>query len=68
MTLLTSKLENMAKSVRMLNNSFDVLDKVLQVGKVAGNLRRIGFNYQSLNKQGETPVTNFVPPKGSLSL
>lgn len=34
-TMLTSKLENMMKSLRMLNNGSDVLDEVLQVGKVA---------------------------------
>lgn len=62
-TLLNSKLENMTKFVRMLNNGSYVLDEVLQVGKVAGDLRWICFNYQSLNKQGESLVTNFVLPK-----
>lgn len=63
---MTFKLENMTKFVRMLNNGSDVLDEVLQVGKVARDLRGIGFNYQSLNKQGETLVTNFIPPKRKL--
>lgn len=30
---------------------------------MAGALRGIGFSYQSLNKQRESPVTNFVLPK-----
>lgn len=53
--LLTSKLENMTKSVRMLNNGSDVLDEVLQVGKVAGDFKGICFNYQSL-KNKEKPM------------
>lgn len=32
--LLNSKLENMIKSVIMLNNSSNVLDKILQIGKM----------------------------------
>jgi hypothetical protein len=41
----------------MLNNGSDMLDGILQVGKGAGNLTSIGFNYQSPNKQGKTNVT-----------
>lgn len=62
-TMLTSKLDNMTKSVRMLNKGSDVLYEVLQVGKVAGDLRGIKFTYQSLNKQGKSLMTNFVLPK-----
>lgn len=61
--LLTSKHDNMTKVVRMLNKGSNVLDEVLQVGKVAGGLRGIGFNYQSLDKQGERFMTKFVLPK-----
>lgn len=56
----------MTKYIRMLNNGSDVLDEVLQVGKVVGDLKGIGFNHQPLNKQGETPVTNYFPPKRKL--
>jgi len=59
-TLLTFKLDNMTNSVRMLNNDSNMLDEILQVGKGSGNLKGIGFNYQSLKKQGTTSVTKFV--------
>lgn len=61
--LLTSKLNNMTKFIRMLNKGSDVLDEVLQVGKVAGDLRGICFKYPSLDKQGESSMTNFILPK-----
>jgi hypothetical protein len=34
-----------------------MLDEIIQVGKGAGNLTGICFNYQSPNKQGNTLVT-----------
>ncbi|XP_050887267.1 uncharacterized protein LOC127092437 [Lathyrus oleraceus] len=37
-------------------------DKVLQIGKAAGDLRGIGFKNQSLHSQGESSMTNFVLP------
>lgn len=37
-TLLTSKLENMTKPIRMSNKGSDMLDEILQVGKGIGNL------------------------------
>ena len=61
-TLLSSKLENRTKCIRMLNNESDMLDEILQVGKEAGNLKGIGFNYQYQNKQGKNSVTKFIPP------
>jgi len=45
----------------MLNNGSDMLEEIIQVGKGFGNLKGVGFNYQSLNRQGETSVTKFVP-------
>jgi len=44
-TLLNSKLENITKYVRMLNNGSNVLDEILQVGKTCGNMKGIGFDY-----------------------
>ncbi|MCH92551.1 gag-protease polyprotein [Trifolium medium] len=44
-TLLNSKLENMSKHVRMLNNGTDMLEEILQVGKTSGNMKGIGFDY-----------------------
>ncbi|KAI5390946.1 hypothetical protein KIW84_075988 [Lathyrus oleraceus] len=40
-TLLSSKLENMTNSIRMLNNGSDMLNEIIQVGKEAGNLKAI---------------------------
>lgn len=44
-TLLTSKLDNMTKYVRMLNNVSDMLEEVIQVGKGSGTLKGVGFNH-----------------------
>lgn len=65
-TLLTSKLYNMTKSVRMLNNGSDMLDEILQVDKGSGNLKGVGFDYQSLKKQGGTSMTRFVSPESKI--
>jgi len=43
-TLLNSKLDNMTKSIRMLNNGSNMLDKILQVRKGCRNLKGVGFN------------------------
>jgi hypothetical protein len=47
----------------MLKNGSNMLDEILQVGKEAGNLKGIGFNYQYQNKQGKALVTKFIPPE-----
>ncbi|XP_050896014.1 uncharacterized protein LOC127102712 [Lathyrus oleraceus] len=60
--LLSSKLNNMTKSVRMLNKGSNMLGEVLQIGKAAGYLRGIGFKNQSLHIQGESSMTNFSLP------
>ena len=41
---LNSKLDEMTKYVRMLNNGFDILDKILQTGQITGDKSGIGFN------------------------
>lgn len=51
---LTHELESMTKSIRMFHNGSDMLDEILLVGKRFKNFTRVGFNSQSLNKQGET--------------
>lgn len=58
--MLTSKLDNMTKAVRMMNKGSNVLDEVLQIRKVAGDLTGIGFDYKSMDKQGESSMTNHV--------
>jgi hypothetical protein len=62
--LLNSRIENMTKSVRMLNNYSDVLDKILQTGKNAGNVQGLGYDYQGGMNKGKGHVMNFVPPMG----
>ena len=47
--LQKSKLDNMTKSIRMLNKSSDVLDEILQVGKNSGDVHGLGFNNQVVN-------------------
>lgn len=47
----------------MLKKGSNILDGVLQIGKVAGDLRGVGFDYQSLAKQGENSMNNFILPK-----
>ena len=61
--LLKSKLENMTKFVRMLNNGSNVLDEILQVGKSSGNMKGIVFDYGTVNKEIKIPTKKFVPPK-----
>lgn len=39
-----------------------MLDEVLQIRKITGDLRGIGFKNQSLHSQGESSMTNFVLP------
>ena len=54
---LTSKLEKMTKSVKMLNAGTDNLDKIITIGKPAKNMKGLGYtNGTSISK------TTFVPP------
>ncbi len=62
-TLLNSKLENMTKFVRMLNNGSNVLDEILQVGKSSGNMKGIGFDYGIVNKEIKISTKKFVSPE-----
>ena len=61
--LQNSKLDNMIKSVRMLNKGSTVLDEILQTGKNAENVRGLGYAYQAVKNQGEKPEVKFVPAK-----
>lgn len=47
----------------MMNKGSNVLDGVLQFRKVVRDLRGIDFKHQSLDKQGESSMTNFVLSK-----
>lgn len=61
-TLLKSKVDNMTKHVCMLNNSSDMLDKILEVGKMSRNMKGIRFDYISMNKGIKIPTKKFVSP------
>jgi hypothetical protein len=62
-SLLNSKLENMTKYVRMLNNGSNVLDEIRQVGKTYGNMKGIVFDYGTVNNESKIPTKKFVSPK-----
>lgn len=64
--LLNSRIDNMTKSLRMLNSSSDVLDEILPTSKNAGNVQGLGYDYQGGMDKGKGPTMNFVPPKGQL--
>lgn len=57
------KLDNITKFVRMLNNSSDVLDEILQTGKNAGNVKGLGYDNQVMMNKVKGYVMNFVHPK-----
>ena len=60
-TLLTSKLENMTKTMRMLNNGSDMFDEILQVGKRVGDLKGIWFVNQPLKR--DSRVAKPIPKR-----
>lgn len=61
--LLNSKVENMTKSIRMLNNGSDMLDEILEIGKMLRNLKGIGFDPRSMSKKDTHHPKKFVYPK-----
>jgi hypothetical protein len=54
--LLSTKLNNMTKSVKMLNTGTNMLDEILMVGKHAGDSTGIGYEHY----QNEDSETKFV--------
>lgn len=61
--MLKSKLVNMKKCVRTLNNGTDVLDQILEIGEK----KAIEFNYNSMNKKFKILTKKFVAPERKLS-
>ena len=61
--LLNSKLDNMTKFVRMLNNGSTGLDEILKSGKNVGNIKGLGDGNQTAKNKGERLEVKFVPPK-----
>lgn len=62
-TLLKSKLNNMSKSVCMLNNGYDMLYEILEVGEKSRNMKAIRFDYSSMNKKIKILTKKFVSPE-----
>lgn len=62
-TWLKSQLDNMSKSIHMLNNGSEMLDEILEVEKMYRNMKGIGFESSSMNKKDKTQPKKFVPPK-----
>lgn len=58
-TLLKSKLNNMTKYARMLNNGSNMLDEILEIG----GKNSIDFNYISMNKKVKIHTKNLVAPE-----
>lgn len=44
--LVKTKLDNMTKSERMLNNGSNALDEILDIGKIDNDMKGIGFLLQ----------------------
>lgn len=65
--MLNSNLENMIKFVRMLRNGSDMLDEILEIGKMSRNMKPIRFNYNSMNKENKVSTKNFVPLRRRMS-
>lgn len=61
--LLNSKHENMIKFIYMFNNGSNMLDEILEVGKMSRNVKEIGFDYRSISKKSKVPTKKFVPPE-----
>ncbi|XP_058784316.1 uncharacterized protein LOC131659095 [Vicia villosa] len=55
--MLNSKLDQMSKSIRMLNNGTDSLEEILQVGQKAGDMSGIGFVAYALIAQTSLRVS-----------
>jgi hypothetical protein len=61
--LLTSELNNVNKSVKMLNTGTTMLDEILQGGQRVGDMKGIGFGNKSQNKQVLTSQKKRVSPQ-----
>ncbi|MCH81188.1 gag-pol polyprotein [Trifolium medium] len=64
-TLLNSKLKNMTKSVRMLNKGSNILDEILEVGKMSRDMKGLGFG-NHINKEFKNVPKKTILPKKKL--
>lgn len=61
--MLNSKLENMIKYIRMLNNGSGMLDEILEFEKMSRNLKGMGVDMWSMSKKDTNHLKKFVPHK-----
>ncbi|KAK2436489.1 hypothetical protein QL285_021481 [Trifolium repens] len=59
--LLKSKLTNITKTVRMLNKGSDILDELLEVGKMTRDIGGLGFDHCS-KKEVKSAPEKMIPP------
>ena len=57
---LNSKLENLTKSEYMLKNGPNMLDVM------TGNMKVVGFDYNSMNKKSKIITKKFVAPENKI--
>ncbi|XP_057452420.1 uncharacterized protein LOC130744244 [Lotus japonicus] len=60
-SVLKSRHEEMIKSVRMLNRRSDVLDQILETGKMAKDMKGIGYGLEPTSEEGSKYENKFVP-------
>ncbi|XP_057432497.1 uncharacterized protein LOC130725270 [Lotus japonicus] len=60
-SVLKSRHEEMIKSVRMLKKGSDVLDQILETGKMAKDMKGIGYGLEPTSEGGSKSENNFVP-------
>ena len=65
---LNLNLDRMVKSLKMLNNGTNTLDKVLQVERVTGDKSGLGFNEKKeANSEKPSSVSTHAKPKPKMS-
>jgi chromosome segregation ATPase len=57
--LLTSKLNQMTKSIRMMNKGTDTLEEILKVGQQSGTKSGLGFGKRAEHKRPKARVQKF---------
>jgi arsenate reductase-like glutaredoxin family protein len=62
-SLLEVKLESLNKSLRLLNSGTDALDDLLEASKQRKSKKGIGFDYSTVNEEGQKSDMKFVVPQ-----
>lgn len=56
----------MTISIHMFNNGFDMLDEILEVGKMSRNMKGVRFDPRSMSKRCTNHPKNCVPPENKI--